>query len=144
MKHIVACQKDNPTTRIVLTTPKTKPATKKTPNKTSPNEAKKGGGRTGPKALINSDKTNIIPGNENIENLDTNPSDLKPKKNRRSLKKKFESKLIKDHHTENKEKTKNNFITVENTANIPENNKIRSKKNKTLNVTTSRNTFYTI
>ena len=64
---------------------------------------------------------------------------MKPKKNRRSLKKKFESKLIKDHHTENKEKTKNNFITVENTANIPENNKIRSKKNKTLNVTTSRN-----
>ena len=36
---------------------------------------------------------------------------MKPKKNRRSLKKKFESKLIKDHHTENKEKTSRDVNT---------------------------------
>ena len=126
LKHVVACQKDNPTTRIVLTTPESKPVTKKSSNKTSPKIVKKGGGR---KTVKNSDTTNDSFDSINTENLATNEenlSNLKPKKNRKSTTKRKSELFKADNTTENKDKVENNA------GNQPNKRRI-SKKIKPLN-----------
>ena len=125
LKHVVACQKDNPTTRIVLTTPESKPITKKSSNKTSPKIVKKGGR----KPLKNSDTTNDSFDSINTENLATNEenlSNLKPKKNRKSTTKRKSELFKADNTTENKD-------IVENNAGNQPNKRRISKKIKPLN-----------
>ncbi len=130
LKHVVACQKDNPTTRIVLTTPESKPVTKKTSNKNSPKIVKTGGGR---KTLKNSDGTNDSFDSKNTENLannEENPLNLKSKKNRKSTtKRRSELFIADDNTTEIKDIVENNA----NSAGNQLNKRRISKKIKPLN-----------